>query len=195
MALLSGYFYLPSILGDTIYPLQYTDSILKWSTAHKVSPDLTAAIIYQESHFNPQAASGPGARGLMQIMPTTGASINKAFNVPGYNADKLYDPDTSIMFGTWYISTLIQRYDGNVLAALTAYNAGSGAVDRWFTLGLFGSGNSYAKRVLEYQTIYRNYYGRELFGVNFKEQAIEKPKPSFLWSRMIQDLVGLRYGS
>lgn len=195
-AVFSAYFYLPAILADTVYPLKYADLIRKYSEMHKVDPALMAGLIKQESNFNPTAKSYLGAVGLCQIMPTTGNSINKAFNIPGYSSEKLNDPEISIMFGSWYISTLIQRYNGNTSAALTAYNTGSGNVDRWFSPGIFFKGNSYAEKVLNYQSIYRQFYSKELYGVDFVAQVnIEKPKTSVVWKQMLTDLVGVFYGT
>jgi len=188
----SGYLYLPGILGDTVYPLEYTNYIVKWSATHRVPADLTAAVILQESRFNPRAKSPVGALGLMQIMPTTGSGIAKGVEDPNFTTEKLFDPETNIKYGTWYLRTLLDRYDNNAAAALTAYNTGSGNVDRWFFGGLFGEGNRYAQNVLEYQKIYANFYSRELYGVDAKVK-IEKPKQNFLWSRMVKDLVGVFY--
>lgn len=188
----AAYYLLPNMLASTNYPLCFTDLVITYSAKHRVPPDLTMAIIKQESNCNPQAESYMGARGLMQVMPPTGKTIAKGVEDQNYYPDKLYDPETSIKYGTWYIRTLLDRYNDNAAAALTAYNAGSGNVDRWFFSGMFGSGNSYAQRVLEYQKIYASYYGRELFGVD-ANLKIEKPKQSFLWNRMVKDLIGVLY--
>jgi len=194
----AGYLYLPQILGDTVYPLEYTNLIIKYSDLHKVPRDLTAAMIFKESRFNPRATSPVGARGLMQIMPPTGATIAKGVAEPNYNSDKLYDPETSIKFGTWYIHVMLERYNNNLDAALAAYNGGSGNADRWVSLGLlnnlpFGETRNYVKTVKEIKTVYAEVHGEELFGEKVELQ-IEKPKQSFLWGRMVKDLVAVFYG-
>lgn len=128
---LGFYFFFPHVWGEIIYPLEYKDSIKKYSTQWGLRPNFVAAIIYTESHFNPQANSGVGARGLMQIMPATGTSIAEQLGETGFNADKLYDPETNIRYGSWYIKGLLDKYDGNSELATAAYNAGVNRADKW----------------------------------------------------------------
>lgn len=129
--ILGFYFFFPHVWGEIVYPLDYQDSIKKYSRERNLDPNFVAALIYTESHFNPQASSGVGARGLMQIMPPTGGSIAEELGEGGYNADKLYDPDTNIRYGTYYIKGLLDKYDGNEDLALAGYNAGVGRADKW----------------------------------------------------------------
>jgi len=126
--LLIFYFFFPHIWGEAIYPLEYQDSIKKYSEQWGVTPNLICAVIYTESHFNPQATSGVGAQGLMQIMPPTGRSIAEELGEPFGN---LYDPDTNIRYGTWYLKGLLEKYGGDTDAATAAYNAGVPRVDRF----------------------------------------------------------------
>jgi len=81
--------------------------------------DYLVQTAYRESSFNPAATSYLGARGLMQIMPATASTIAKGLEVSSYN---LYDPETSIKFGTWHLHVTLEKYDNNVDAALAAYN-------------------------------------------------------------------------
>lgn len=129
--ILGFYFFFPHVWGEIVYPLDYKDSIRKYSTERGLRPNFVAAIIYTESHFNPDAASGVGAKGLMQIMPPTGASIAEELGETGFSADKLNDPDTNIRYGTWYIKGLLDKYDGNSDLATAAYNAGVSRADKW----------------------------------------------------------------
>ncbi len=200
--LLAGYFYLPMILGDAVFPLQYQDTIKKWSREYNEDPFLVAAIIMQESGYNPKANSPVGAMGLMQIMPGTGKGIASGVGYPNYSSDKLYDPDVSIQFGTWYIHVMKEKYGGNVTAALAAYNAGSGNADKWVRMGLLNSPNDnrYAKNVQEYMEVYHKLYQRELeLGgqplpadpIALKKQ--EEPSRNVVWGRMLKDLVKVFY--
>ena len=112
-----------------IYPLNHEAIISDSASEYNLKESFIAAIIKTESGFNTFAKSYKGARGLMQIMPETGDWIAEMLQEPNDEL-MLYDPEINIRFGTWYIASLIERYD-NVDTALAAYNAGSGNVDEW----------------------------------------------------------------
>lgn len=128
------YFYLPPMLADTVYPLEYKDLIIKYSNQFGLNPNYVAGVIYTESHFNPNATSPVGARGLMQIMPQTGAGIAKQLG-ESYNANNLYDPETNIRYGCKYLSGLLEKYTHNPNLPLVAYNAGVSLADRFAATG------------------------------------------------------------
>ena len=164
LVMIFGYFYIPGIFGDSVYPLKYADLIVKYSAENKLDPSLTAAVIMQESGFNPSATSYMGARGIMQIMPATAKSIAKGLGVTSYD---LYNPDDSIRFGTWHLHVMIEKYNGNVNAGLAAYNAGGGNADYWVAMGLldnipFKETRNYVKNINNYQKIYQAQYANEL---------------------------------
>jgi soluble lytic murein transglycosylase len=84
-----------------------------------------------ESLFVPDARSGAGALGLMQIMPATGRQLARRAGLPWNGSPTLIDPETNITLGTTYLADMLARYDGHRVLATAAYNAGPGRVDRW----------------------------------------------------------------
>lgn len=94
-----------------------------------LSEDLVFGMIWVESRFNPKAVSPVGARGLMQLMPRTAQYLAERIEWPG--PVDAFDPHFNIEAGTYYIARLIDSFEGDVVLALAAYNAGPGAVRRW----------------------------------------------------------------
>jgi soluble lytic murein transglycosylase-like protein len=107
--------------------------------AHGLSPSLLAALVQEESGFDPAARSPVGAMGLTQLMPATAAALG---------VTNPYDPVENLNGGAAYLSGLIHRYGGNVALALAAYNAGPGAVDRWGGIPPYPETQRYVQNVL-----------------------------------------------
>jgi soluble lytic murein transglycosylase len=205
-ALVAGYFYLPGVLGDEVFPLKYQDSIVKWCKEYNEDPFLVAGIIMQESAFNPNAESPTGARGLMQISPSTAKGIAEGTGFQNFSVDQLYNPDVSIQFGTWYIHVLKQEYGGNEVAALAAYNAGGGNADKWLREGLLQdpSTNGYADRVLNYKSVYEKLYQNELSltapatataSTPIVMKNVDSDSRNIVWGQALKNLVSLFYGT
>lgn len=92
---------------------------------------LVHAVIRQESAFDYKAQSPAGARGLMQIMPSTAKIVAKKINVSHRTRWLVADPNHNIKLGSAYLDQMIKRFDGSYPLALAAYNAGPSRVDRW----------------------------------------------------------------
>jgi soluble lytic murein transglycosylase len=158
-------------LGDAIrevtLPLRHDDIIRQQAAEKGVPADLIAAVIYEESRFSDQTSSA-GARGLMQITPDTADVIERLSGGTTFVYEDLANPDINIRYGTFYLRHLLDRYGGNVEAALAAYNAGPGNVDAWGGSELeiddieFPETHSYVENVLERQQEYEKNYGDEL---------------------------------
>lgn len=103
------------------FPTTYDDIIAEAAQKYGVSKDLIKAVIKQESNYNTDAISRRGAVGLMQLMPSTADSM-------GIAVDSLTDARTNIFAGTKYLSEMLSKYEGRTDLALSAYNAGPGAV-------------------------------------------------------------------
>lgn len=114
------------------YPVAYTELIKQYAKQYDLDPYLVQAIIRCESSNNPDAVSKVGAIGLMQIMPDTGEWIGHKIDPElAYSLDMLADPATSIEYGCWYLRFLSDRFDGDVMEIVAAYNAGHGSVEGW----------------------------------------------------------------
>jgi soluble lytic murein transglycosylase-like protein len=101
--------------------------VIAASKEYGVEPNLINAIIWNESKFNPKARNRSGARGLMQLMPKTSRAMAKRIG----RANRPYDPSFSIHAGTYLISRLLEKFDGDVELALFGYARGSGNVRKW----------------------------------------------------------------
>jgi TolA-binding protein len=110
-----------------IFPLQFMDEIQAQAKDDNLDPILVLSLVKQESAFDPKATSGSGALGLMQLMPSTAVDTDADV----IRAD-LTTVKSNIRVGTTYLKKLLDRFNGNIVLALASYNAGPGAVDRWF---------------------------------------------------------------
>jgi soluble lytic murein transglycosylase len=154
-------------LEEVTLPLQHEDIIRQQAREKGVPPDLIAAVIYAESRFRDQT-SHAGARGLMQITPSTAKLIEKLSGGQTFKFDDLANPDINIRYGTFYLRFLIDRYGENDVAALAAYNAGPQNVDSWGGSNLslddipFPETRGYVENVLEKRDEYAQHYRHEL---------------------------------
>ena len=154
------------------HPLYYADLITQYAAEQALDPALVCAVILCESSFDPQAESRLGARGLMQLMEDTAGWVAHKLGEDdaSYTFDRLYDPETNIRYGTWYLGYLSRRFDGDATKIVCAYHAGQGNVDSWLSNPQYSSDGvtldtiptqdtaTYAARVLGARDVYRKYY-------------------------------------
>lgn len=156
------------------YPLDYGSVISGNARLYHLDPALVAAVVYEESQFDPNARSGAGAVGLMQLLPDTARGI--ALRTGGTHFDPatdLLNPDLNVRYGCWYLNHLRQKYaaypNGPELA-LAAFNAGQGNVDTWIAdtpagqpVSIkFAETRAYVADVERLQRLYRKAYGDQL---------------------------------
>ena len=118
---------------------QFQKTVNEAARENNLDPRLVNAVIEQESGFNPNAVSEAGALGLMQLMPNTARHLGVK--------DPL-NPHENVRAGTKYLSSLLNRYQGNVVLALSAYNAGPANVDKYQGVPPFEETKNYVRKII-----------------------------------------------
>jgi soluble lytic murein transglycosylase len=155
------------VVRDLTLPLQHEDIIRQQAADKDLDPALIAAVIYAESRFRDQE-SHAGALGLMQITPETADVIEHLSGGKTFVTSDLANPQINISYGSYYLRYLLDRYNGNEVAALAAYNAGTGNVDKWGGSDLqesdirFPETRAYVDEVRDKQQDYRDQYADDL---------------------------------
>jgi peptidoglycan lytic transglycosylase len=155
------------VIQELTLPLRHEDVIRQQSREKDVDAALIAAVIYAESKFEDRTSSA-GARGLMQITPQAAADIERHSGGTTFELGDLADPEINIRYGTFLLRELLDRYAGDLVAALAAYNAGPANAERWGGSELtvegipFPETRAYVEGVLDKQRAYRSEYPREL---------------------------------
>jgi soluble lytic murein transglycosylase-like protein len=132
--------------------LLFWSIIQRAADRHDVDPVLVKAIIFAESGYNPKAISGRGAQGLMQLMPETASELG---------VEDCFDPEDNIHGGVKYFRLLLDKFDGDVILALAAYNAGSRKVRQYQGIPPFKRTQHYVRKVLEYYQLYKEQMAEE----------------------------------
>lgn len=165
VGLLSDYIF--KYVEKAIYPEDYYELIVKYSREYSVPAALTFAVIKVESNFDKDAESSVGALGLMQIMPSTyeWLATSKFNETP--RVSLLYDPETNIRYGTYYLQYLYKKF-GTWEKALVAYNWGEGNFKRYMDENGYTEGDyhnlpvtetrNYVKKVLHHWAKYEELY-------------------------------------
>jgi soluble lytic murein transglycosylase len=153
------------------FPLPYRHSLEEYSRQQSLDPFLVAALIRQESEFNTKAVSRANARGLTQVMPSTGRQLSRQLKIPRYRTSMLFSPDTNLKIGTYYLKALSDQLQGRWEETLASYNAGKSRVNSWtssanyhepaeFVESIpFSETRVYVQSVLRNAEVYRRLYG------------------------------------
>ena len=158
--ILVGYNLVP-VLQKIIYPYPHRDIIEKYATQYGVDPLFVVAVIREESKFLPQSESHKGAKGLMQLMPSTAQSIAESIGDKGYSDGDLLYPEKNIQYGTWYLASLQKVFSNDRTLVIAAYNGGRGHVQEWINTGQIDPGNIRQQDIPFKET--RDYVGRVLY--------------------------------
>jgi soluble lytic murein transglycosylase len=162
---------LPAFIAGLIYPAYYADLVLQHANELGLDPLLVFSLIRQESLFEPFAESFAAANGLMQVIPTTGQEINTDLNwPPNYTTADLQKPYVSVRFGTHYLNKQRRFFNGDLYAALAAYNGGAGNSMIWkersagdpdvfFSSINFEETQRYIRTIASNYAIYHRLYG------------------------------------
>ena len=159
---------------EVVLPLRHEDIIRQQASDKGLDPALIAGVIFTESRFRDQT-SHAGAKGLMQLLPSTADDIARKSGGTAFVQGDLANPQVNISYGSFYLRYLLRRYGGNEVLAIAAYNAGEGRVDQWMFNARhsgeefdrarhipFPETRHYVQQVLEMRGRYRDRYQREL---------------------------------
>jgi len=154
------------------FPMPFRGSIETYAREQSIDPYLVAALIRQESEFNPKAISRSNARGLTQVLPGTGRELSRKLKIPRYKTAMLFTPDTNVKIGTFYLKALSDQLQGKWEATLASYNAGKSRVTGWLAAGTyrepaefvesipFSETRVYVESVLRNAEVYRRLYSK-----------------------------------
>ncbi|MFA6958866.1 MAG: lytic transglycosylase domain-containing protein [Thermoanaerobaculia bacterium] len=152
---------------DMYYASPHRDLLEKSATTQGLEPALVMGLVLQESSGDATAGSRVGARGLMQLMPSTAAEVSRKAGI-AFHESRLTEPELNVELGTRYLRELLGMMNGDEILALASYNAGFGNVQRWLraTRGAgsdeflesipYAETRGYVKRVLYYRSVYRD---------------------------------------
>lgn len=156
------------------FPILFDDLFDKYANKRKIDRSWVYGLARAESAFIEDVKSPAGALGLMQVMPQTGKMTAKKIGLRGFKAHKLTQAETNIPIGTAYMKEMLEKFDGNMVLATAAYNAGPHRVDRWLPkqgcsepdvwieLIPFNETRKYVRRVLYFANIYDWRLGNEI---------------------------------
>ena len=117
------------LVNNHFYPMTYKQEITSFAQTYNVPPSLVASIANTESGMNEKALSSKGAKGVMQLMPTTAEWLAGKLG-KDYCEEKLFEAEYSLELGTYYLSYLLKTFEDEKVA-ICAYNAGQGKVKEW----------------------------------------------------------------
>jgi soluble lytic murein transglycosylase len=160
----------PPAFWQLLFPLPYEKDLRRSATDQKLDPYMVAALIRQESEFDPQALSAKHAYGLTQVEPATGRALARRAGIKRFSNRSLFQPAVNLKLGAYYLRGLLDQWSGQWEQALASYNAGKSRVNDWITWNQyqepaefvesipFTETREYVEAVLRNATVYRQLY-------------------------------------
>ena len=177
---------MPLAYWRILFPRPHWDTIKASAEQNGLDPCMIAALIRQESEFNPTAISNKDAYGLMQLLPSVGKELAKHEGIHHFETRELLDPDTNIRLGSIYLRQMLDKFGGHPEYAFAAYNAGDYRVTDWQAAGPykdmdefvesipFSETRNYVQAIIRNQQIYK-----EIDKVESQQASnTSEPKPS-----------------
>ncbi len=165
---------IPAQVLDLLYPAPYADALIKHAPQRNVDPRFLLSIMRQESRFRADVKSYAAARGLMQFISTTASRVAAELGRENFRQDDLYDPSTSILFGSHYTGNLFKLFPNQPAAVAASYNGGEDNMKRWLARSkselmdryipeiAFSQSKDYVYRVMANYRMYQTLYDENL---------------------------------
>ena len=177
----------PLAFWQALFPMPFRDPLIRAAKLQSLDPNIVAALIRQESEFNPGALSPANAYGLTQIVPATGRELAERAGIRDFDTGMLFDPDINLKLGTAYLHSMLNQWNGRWEPTLASYNAGKGRVDEWLKFSSyrepaefvesipFTETREYVQAVLRNAELYRRIYGTKLKEAQPETKGKSKP--------------------
>lgn len=166
------------------FPTPYQSTVSYYAQVRQMDPAAIYGFMRAESAFNTQARSPAGALGLMQLMPATAQYTAAKFGIGKISTTEVLQPENNVKLGTAYLRMMLDKFDGNIVMAAAAYNAGPGRVlqwqpattcapaEFWVELIPFTETHKYVRNILFYTTVYQWRMGQQVKPLNRRLAAI-----------------------
>ena len=185
------------------YPTPFSEHIAGRASHHTVDPALLYGLIRQESRFNPSATSSAGARGLMQVMPSTATWLAKRIGIKNPGDKALGDPATNVQLGSAYVRHLLDTLEQSPVLVAAGYNAGPRRAQRWrdqrplegavYAESIpIGETRDYVKKVLANATVYGRQFGGRALSLRDRLGIIPARASATEWQPILSDNKDLR---
>ncbi len=180
----------PPAFWELLFPLPYQKDLVRSAKQQNLDPYMVAALIRQESEFNPQALSAKHAYGLTQVEPATGRSLARRAGVGRFSNRSLFQPATNLKLGTYYLRALLDQWGGQWAQTLASYNAGKSRVNDWITWNTyqepaefvesipFTETREYVEAVLRNAAVYRQIYASRAAPAEVGPRKAARPRHS-----------------
>jgi len=182
----------PPAFWQLLFPLPYEQDLVRSAKQQGLDPYMIAAIVRQESEFDPQALSAKHAYGLIQVEPATGRALARRAGIRRFSNRSLFQPAINLKLGAYYLRGLLDQWGGKWEQTLASYNAGKSRVIEWIAWNQyqepaefvesipFSETREYVEAVLRNATVYRQLYASK---APVTRKPSRRPKPAAVTAR------------